>query len=474
MSIIINRQDHRYSRRRLLAAASLSLLAGSARLRAAAAALLPAEKVHDLVNLRDFQAGGSADWSSALTQASAVALRIYIPAGEYPVRSAVLAPDTELFGDGDNSILRMPPQADIMLLADSGSESVASNINGIHLHDLQLRGTSDIDGFAEFRHLVSLNGVTEGRFTRVLFKGFRGDGLYLGAGTRRGVERHNVNIVVESCRFDGINRENRNAITAIDCDGLLIENCLFSNTTAPTMPGAIDLEPNAFPFHVIRNVIVRANRFEGIGGNVGVIAVYVPAQVERPPENITIEGNESQNYVGTGSFFHLNDNRRASEGKPENNVRVARNRASGGAFSFVIASGKRIFIEENTFTDFKRGGMVGAPGARHSVRDFQMQGNTMVRGGATVGSAVYLYTVEHARFSRNAFIDSGTTAAGSAVMFTVGQSSHIEFVDNDFRRSVGRGGYAIQADRRHVFEAATNRFVGNRTNGLATAFPTAD
>lgn len=462
-------------RRRLLVTASLSLI-GCGIVRPLAAAPYMAsqpvsDKPHDLVNIHDFQSGPTSDWTAAFRQASAVARRVYFPAGEYTLRSAILSSDTELFGDGDATVLRMPPEAETLLVADSGSADISRNVLGLHLHDIQLRATAEIDGISEFRHLVSLHGVTGARFSRVLFKGFRGDGLYLGSGMRAGVERHNANIVIESCRFDGVNRANRNAVTVIDCDGLLIEHCEFLNTTQPNMPGAIDMEPNTFPFHIIRNVRIRQNRFDGIGGNVGAIAVYVPAQVAHPPENIIVEDNVSLNYVGSGAFFSYNDNRRASSTGPDNHIKVLRNRASGGACSFSLASGKGITLQENTFTDFTQGGRIGAPSARHSVRNLQVLGNTMTRCGTRSGSALYVYSADHVHFSRNKFIESGSSNAASAIMFVVGRSSYIEFVDNEFRGPTGRVGYAVQSDTRHVFDPSTNRFSGNQINGLGSVFP---
>lgn len=430
----------------------------------------------ELVNLLNFATPGVSDWTAALNQATAIARRVYIPAGEYLLRGADWPADTELFGDGDATVLRVPADANYLITNDSGSHLEQGNIVNLFMHDLQLRGTCDVDGFSEFRHLVSLNGVTGARFSRVLFKGFRGDGLYVGSGNSGRTERHNRDVSLDTCRFDGINRQNRNGITVIDCDGFRVEDCTFENMTSARMPGAIDIEPNPNPYHLVRNIGILRNRFNNIGGNVGVIAVYVPAVVVATPANITVELNMSDNYAGTGAFFMFNDNRLPYAGSPENNIRVAGNYARQGVRPFLILGGKRVILEANTFTDFSRPGFVGFSGnsgATSSVRDLRFFRNTLTRCGFRESSAVTVFNVDGARFVGNRFIDpaNGNPVTSSAIRFARGKSSGIIFSDNEFLSHPGKSLAAIRTEPEHVFTPATNRFARNRLHGQENHFP---
>lgn len=435
----------------------------------------------ELVNLLSFATAGMADWTAALNQATAIARRVYIPAGEYLLRGADWPADTELFGDGDATVLLAPADANYLITNDSGAHLVQGNIVSLFMHDLQLRGTCDVDGFSEFRHLVSLNGVTGVRFSRVLFKGFRGDGLYIGSGNSGRTERHNRDVSLDACRFDGINRQNRNGITVIDCDGFRVEDCRFENMTSAKMPGAIDIEPNAHPYHIVRNIGIRRNRFNNIGGNVGVIAVYVPAVVAAPPANIAVEVNMSDNYVGTGAFFMFNDNRIPLDSSSDTNIRLAGNYARQGVRPFLILGGKRVVLEANNFTDFSSPGFVGYSGsagagngvAMRSVRDFRFFRNTLTRCGFRGSSAVTVFNVDGARFIGNRFVDSadGNPISSSAILFARGKSSGIVFSDNEFLSHPGKSMTAIRAESEHVFTPSTNRFAGNRLHGLENHFP---
>src|SRR6185369_3275835 len=94
--------------------------------------------------------------------------------------------------------------------------------------------------------------------------------------------------------FDGVNFNNRNAITVCDATDLFIEGCYFANCTASGMPGAIDIEPNAVLYSRLRNLNIIRNVFENVGGDAGVIGYFhqtAQASLVTPVQNMTIEGN---------------------------------------------------------------------------------------------------------------------------------------------------------------------------------------
>lgn len=458
-------RDERLVRRRLLLAAAV-LPAWPAH------AWTPARRL-DLVSILDFQEMAGTDWTAAFNMACTVARRVHIPAGEYVLRSAGVPSDTEIFGDGDSSILRMPSDARYLITVDSGSADIERNVRAMSMRGLQLRASCDTDGMSEFRHLLSLNGVSRVRLERILFRGFRGDAVYLGSGNDGNSERHNAGIDIVDCRFDGINRENRNGISVIDCDGLLVDRCRFENLTRRNMPGAIDVEPNRNPYHVVRNIHLRRNRFNRVGGNAAVISVYVPAEAPAP-RNIVVEDNVSDDYLGSGSFFHYNDNRPPAREATDAAIVVRRNEASAGAASVALASGKGIVLAENRFRDFRLSARVGFDSPTLGVRNVTLKNNLFERCGTSAPSAVTVHRADGVLFASNRFIDGGDPRmrASSAVLFARGRSSGVVFEGNRFETNGKRDAVAIQTDPAHALAPATNRFAGNMLNGLVSFFQT--
>lgn len=425
-----------------------------------------------VASVQDYQTAPGSDWTAAANAAVAASSRVYFPAGEYSLNAVNWPANTEIFGDGDSTILRMPASASFLFTCDSGSARLENNITGLYMHDLQLRGTSDVDGFSEFKHLVSLNGVSNVVIRRVLFKGFRGDGLYIGSGNTAGSERHNTGVLVEQCRFDGINNANRNAISIIDGDGIVVRENLFENTTSPQMPGAIDIEPDHFDFPVVRNIKIVNNRFRRIGGFTGIIAVSVPATVKSTPANILVEGNESTDAIGSGAFFFFNAHTLPTADSPSNTVTVRKNSARVGGMPFLVA-GKGFTFSDNVFEDLAKSGCLGFTEATDAVRDVQLLNNQLLRCGATDGAGVSIFKADNLRFSGNRFVDCGAgkpPRLASAVVLRPGRSARITFEDNVFSSPTGRTSVAVSTDAEHVLAQASNQFIRNQLNGLALQF----
>jgi hypothetical protein len=456
-----------------LHAAALLLAVGSA------AAQGAADKRAASASVKDYGAkcDGTTLDSAAFQRAIDAARVVTVPAGTCVLDSVDLRAGTTLSGAGANSILRQATgQRHAMLHADSGSGSGTDNLQGIVLRDLQLAGTVAKDGFSEHVHLAALSGVTDVTIERVVFRGFRGDGLYIGSSQTPGQERHNTNVVVRKSVFDGVNNDNRNAISIIDGDGVTIADNHFVNVTRPNMPGAIDAEPDARGFPVIRNITVRGNTFEHVGGNVGVLSVVVRSGVTQPVQNVTFESNDVRGYVGTGSVVFFTDGRMPTASSPQNNLLVAKNTASGGFRPFFVY-GKGITIRDNTWTDFKRSAFI-AWRDTNAVRDLKMTNNTLARIGKDDGYCLTAYTVHHADIIGNKFIDcgdGGMLQPAVAVGFDSGTSSYITFDGNEIRSPSGKTKVAIRKGANYTFTPETNRFVRNTIDkGLGNAFQAQD
>lgn len=203
---------------------------------------------------------------AAIDQAAS---KVYVPAGTYPVKQLQLRSGIELYGDGQASTLRAYDDTlacEFMLathVRDGGTPNVADNMRDVHLHDLKLDGRVEEFGYQQFWYLLAVNATSDMTVERVVFHGFRGDGMYVGSGTLRGTERHNQRIAVRDCVFDGAIKDNRNGLSIIDCDHLTVANCIFRNIGNAKLShsvGGIDFEPD-HDWSVYRDVTISHCQF---------------------------------------------------------------------------------------------------------------------------------------------------------------------------------------------------------------------
>ena len=425
----------------------------------------------ELTSVNLFFIAGEADHTAMFNRASAKARRVYVPKGSYTVSSANWPSETEFFGDGMNSsVINMPASAMYAFVCNSGSANTANNQRGQRMSNLQLRATVDVDGFSEHRHLVNISGVTGAHFSHVKFVGFRGDAVYVGSG-EAGQERHNLNVTFRRCEFDGVNNQNRNPISVIDIDGILVEGCTFINCTRPDMPGAIDFEPNPEnTWAIIRNIVIRRNKFKNVGGNVGAVSVMVPGGVAQPAQNVTIEHNTFENYVGTGSCIFFTDNRTPTALGADNDLKILCNRGSNGCRPFFVY-GKRITIHDNSWSDFTQSASLAYTNTS-GVLDLDSRNNRYTRVGTVGGAGLSVFSVSYVNMTNDKYIDCGSGNPGSSngLDFNTGTSSYIRIDGVEFSAPAGKMQIAVQKEAGHTFTPNTNSYQRVISNGLGTAF----
>lgn len=320
-----------------LAAASGSALAGFAQAGSGSASQSVQAKLRNSsVHLMDkipvtewaaIEAGTSTyDASTALALALTLGKRVILPSGTVLANVADLPSGTEIEGECRGaSILRPFDRDGHMLIADSGA--AGSFVEDLRFANFTAYGWVEAEAFFEQCHLFFLNGVKRALFQDLTIKGFRGDGLCFGSGlnTPGITERHNHAVMIANCEIDGINKNNRNGISVLDCDGFTLRDSTIRNTSrngnpayvapadydetdpgqGPGMPGPIDFEPDGNAFHLIRGVLIDNVRFHDNGGNIGEIAFPIPAAVTTPVRNVTIRNVKSWNYGGTGyDIYH--------------------------------------------------------------------------------------------------------------------------------------------------------------------------
>ena len=255
------------------------------------------------INVKDFGATGSGVVNDTTAIQQAINFQrdqgggeVYVPAGTYVAANLRLYSNITLLGDGPTvTILQHTGGNSYFLLSvnpgSGGTPNIADNQRNIIIRDLQLRGTVERDGFSQNRHLLVLSAISDALIENVHFIGMRGDGIYLASGDSANVERHNTDVVVRGCLFDGLINNNRAGISIIDGDKITIENNKFNRLTRPDMPAPINIEPN-HNFFIARNITIHNNTFEKSNG-LSVIQWFIPSlrSSRSSPETIRITHN---------------------------------------------------------------------------------------------------------------------------------------------------------------------------------------
>ncbi len=420
---------------------------------------------------------GQRDSSEAFRKALAQSPKIRVPAGIYLLGNVELSSGASITGAGESSVLKQHPQARFAVLADSGSPRLSSNLRAIRLSNLQLRGSCDSDGFSEFVHLVSLNGVSDVVVDNVLFRGFRGDGLYIGSGNIGGQERHNTQVTLRNCVFDGINHQNRNGVSVIDCDGLVIEDCRFINTTKADMPGAIDLEPDGESFHVVRNAHIARNTFIGVGGHGGAIAIYIPRGVLTKPTGILIENNTIDDALTNAFSFEQPAGMRGPAADTTQLVFRGNRIHRCAARPFRLRGVEGAVLSDNLFADTLQDAQIGFDRPEDDVHDVTLRDNVFERCGSHEDAGLQVFSASDVRFERNSWLDCGNGARdSSAVRFASGSSQRVRFAGNTFASATHRTAHAVSAAPGRRFDAGGNVFAPDNQlkDGLTNAFDRPD
>ncbi|VXC47360.1 right-handed parallel beta-helix repeat-containing protein [Sphingomonas sp. AX6] len=465
----------------------------TAPLAAAACRAAPGGQEEDSVALPDFRRAGDSDDSAALARAFATGRPVHAPAGRgsgpggrYLIgntATATLPSGATLFGDGVGRtvIARSGASNPFILHGDSGSPDPGRNIRGLTFRDLSFVDDVERLGFSEFSYLVMLNGVSDVRFERVAFRGFRGDGLHLGSSVTSQVERHNRNVVIENCVFDGINANNRNAVSVIDVDGLRIERSRFLNVTRAgdgtavpgdpmnpatgiAQPGAIDLEPNADAFAVIRNIVIRDNDFAG-GGGAAISLLLLPNDVVRTPQQgILIENNRIRDRVAAFQAFGFVGDGAVRSDRPYA-ITFRNNQVTGCDKPFIVSGIRGMRMAGNLFRDCASHAEMGYRGTNV---DIALSGNRFERvGAAPPGMAMWVRDADGIEIADNHFVDAGAAGdrSGVAIAFVSGVVKGLTMRGNRFRSGDGRMSQSVMLFKDARVEARSLRLERNEAVG---------
>jgi hypothetical protein len=436
-----------------LAASGGSNLVGFLQAGTGAVATTVQAKLRESVSVKDFGAVGDgvADDSAAFLAAFNTGKRVYAPAATYATNLLNMPTNSYLYGDGESTII-IPYNVTGLGALGANSGSASTYITGLVIRDVKFLGSVVANGFQEQCHLLVLEGVKRCRIDNVYFEGFRGDGFYLGAG-RSGTERHNFDVIVKNCVFDGVNNDNRNGLSVIDADGLEVEACVFRNCARSDMPGSLDLEPDA-AVESIKNIRILNNRFYNTNGNRGHICIQT--QNTALLENVIIRGNHFED-AGTESSIVMN--LKTTTPTTPQRIIIEGNTSYNPSGNFVYKRDgytNGISIANNISTHL-RGVWFSTAGVTMVDTNITVRGNQFTGGDAGNFGVLFSQTTTNVAICGNSFF----THASYHIRFgNTGAVTYASIRDNDFYGAAPSSG-AIQ-DSSPSGTGVTNILQNNR------------
>ncbi|OHB73510.1 MAG: hypothetical protein A2W17_09115 [Planctomycetes bacterium RBG_16_41_13] len=391
---------------------------------------------------------------------------IFFPDGTYIVDSIGIKSNITAKGNGQKSILKQKSGSQYCVGTNPYNGKIKRgdlNPTNIEFINLGFRGTVDADGFSEFFMLLDIRAASKIYVSKCSFIGFRGDGIYLGEKNLAGAESHNTKVTISECVFDGINKDNRNGISIIDGDGLLIEKCIFRNCSRPDMPGAIDVEPDS-KHNIVRNIKIAENRFENIGGHniIQISITFKFGKLDTPIQNIEIvkniiEGDKGANgiYIGQPQF--------AEKNTPSNNILIHDNVVKNTNRSFMLFGFKNVSMFNNLFDECNNAPYISYSESNINVMDMHIIANTFKNLSQDDGLGVSIFGVHNITFKDNTFENIGKVDGtyGNALYFRRhgGAADYVAIENNIFRGNNTK--VAVQREKGNVTYPEHNRIKDN-------------
>jgi hypothetical protein len=365
----------------------------------------------------------------AADQASASRGKVYTPFSIVPYVVGVHLPKSNViyYGDGIESSTWQRRQdmlvTDPMIYAIGGGADPSLNVKNLYFRDMRFLDDCVNIAFSQFSHLVSILGGTNIEFKDCKFEGFIGDGIYVFPGNPA-FQYKNKNIRVLSCIFDGLNNNNRNAISILDVNNMLIKDCEFYNCTRPDMPGAIDIEPNTgYDYVTLKKIRIINNKFKNIQGTSGAVGMYCTitsaeflAAGNVPPSDILVKDNEIDG-CNIGLYFTQFQESNPDDTFPRLNLRVHNNVIKNGDIPVWVYGIRAATFRENEYHNFPNRLRVGWNVANRGVSEVSFIDDVFFNCGNTSGYVISLYQSRRVDIVDCTFDKCGSTLAtfGNAV-----------------------------------------------------------
>ena len=312
---------------------------------------------------------------------------------------------------------------------------------------------------------VSLNATTRFAIEGCLFEGFNGDGIYIagGVGTNEG---HNFYGRINRCVFEGIDMQNRNGVSIIDCEGLEISQCFFRACSSPFQPGPIDIEPNANIFHRIRDININNCRFVACGGGSAGLCVAIPdVAYGVRPTGITFKDNiiDGASHATSRSAIRVMWGG-ASLSSQNLDMVISGNKITRCQRPFDISGTTNLKILDNNFWDITNPAIIGVIDTNRRCKGTTIRGNTFRDIGADEGCCIAIFSVEDLVIDNNQFRNIGKStapASGEVLIFKSGGiGTSISITENAFVNEGSTITSAISSTG-YTFTANSNEYRDN-------------
>lgn len=432
-------------------------------------------KLRDVVSVLDFGADptGNTNSTAAFLAAMTAAFNVYVPEGNYKVDASnsdgcriTSGSGYHLFGEGEKSIIRRGSYnpANASIIFDGGSASTF--IDDVKISNLKFVGDVATLGHNELYGLMlRMGGVRRVLIEKCYFEGPRSDALLIDSGPGGPLsERHNFDVTVRDCVFNGVvygADGGRNAISVIDVDGMLIEGNSFRDWSRNDMPGSIDFEPN-YSFGVIKNVRVCNNKFTNTAGTAGHVVFACDNIPTANQQNWVITGNEFTGATGTAGAAVYLLTEKVTPSVPSTvgqNIVIANNTATNCKWFVDKFKGSvnGITISNNVvnFAGTNQGAVRFADGTtNYTLTDAIISGNSFI---TTVNIPVQITdNIANLVFSNN--IMRGATQAHTRWGLSGSTTTNISMLNNIFLGTPSNGDCQHDAS---TSNSVTNVYLGN-------------
>ncbi|MBB4154186.1 hypothetical protein GGQ80_002096 [Sphingomonas jinjuensis] len=340
---------------------------------------------------------------------------------------------TFLEGDGPRSTRIYNRGKGYILMGNSRSGDPNDNLADIGARRVGFYGSVETNGFVENNHLCAFAGVTGLTFELCGFFGWQGDALYVSHGFKPTDVAQNFDLRVMSSLFDGILKQNRNAISAESIARMWVAYSTFMRMTLPGMPGPIDIEPlrntGADQANTIKLLFNAFRDFTGAAmtGNLG------------PPDHyagrldILMQGNTiEEGVLGFDVNGGVTPATIAGQAN-DHNIQILHNHLRKVSKPMRLRGACGVEYRGNQHEEVDAillGNLEGYASRRVTIDE-----NRWLRGGLETGATLlHDDTTIDCSFSRNELVDCGLRSVGASVAI-IGRKGDVELRVNDNRVS---------------------------------------
>jgi hypothetical protein len=313
----------------------------------------------------------------------------------------------------------------------------------ITIKGLTLIGRVVEEGFDELKHTLHIHDASNVIVSECEFVAYQSDGVIFNRGNsvdgqavagQLQLAKNAYNVTVRDCLFNGVNRDNRNAIALVGVDGARIENNKIKNTTRFNMPGAIDVEPG-WNFEKSANIIIKGNTIDSCGGLAAIVYQTHGADGEA---NQTLRRHSiiSENYITncfdasatiTKAFYIVNTTPNFTKTNKSIGLVIEKNTVFNCEGLFTISSMNNVKIEKNHFEKTLYGATM------NNFKNYFFEKNTFIEVSTIDTKGLEIIKGSGMYFIRNVF-DSCMATSGYHFWMEYLETEKVEWRNNQFKK----------------------------------------